>query len=107
MTPVRALKTTNRQWHTLPPEVSREIRGYRFAHPTARMINELRFTRLSEGEGGPNWPAMLRVETVSPNVSWLHTAFLQTHFYTGYAEEGDHHQIVSDRASGITLGHVR
>ena len=102
MIPVHSLQNSNRQWKRLPPEVTRQIRNWRFAHPTALMIKELRFTRLPE-QNPTGWgvyrPARLQVEVSGSRTRRYRIADF------GDAEY-DRYQIDSDNASRIVLGRV-
>ena len=74
MIPVRSLQNSNRQWKRLPPELTRQIRNWRFAHPTALMIKQLRFTRLPEQNrtgGGVYQAPRLRIEAMPQHCSFL------------------------------------
>ena len=118
-TPLTALKTTNRQWNTLSPDVTRQIRHFRPIHPTALLIKDLEFTRLPETDppGGVYRPARLLVASACANSSniirnldsaWPYDIFLDSSRQYTLSDFGDseydRYQIDSDRASGIRLG---
>ena len=122
MTPVLALKATNRQWHNhLPSEVSKEIGRFRFSHPTAPLIKDLLVTHSPEHDAyGVYMPARLQVEVseISEVNSWFliprrplrGAAYHVRERHYALSDFGDatydRYQIDSDNASGIVLGRV-
>ena len=118
-TPLTALKTTNRQWNKLPPDVTRQIRNFRPIHPTALLIKDLEFRYFPEDR--PPWlvPNCLQVTPACANSSknirildsaWPYDIFLDSSRQYTLSDFGDseydRYQIDSDRASGIRLGRV-
>ena len=127
-TPLTALKTTNRQWHELSPDVTRQIRNFRPIHPTALLIKDLEFRYFPEDR--PPWLVPNRLQVTSACalfIRMLHKAWpydiqwrgrferemrndivlddcrqytLEDFNYSDY----DIYQISSDLASGIRLG---
>ena len=112
-TPLTALKTTNRKWNTLSPDVTRQIRNFRPIHPTALLIKDLEFTCFPEAEPFVNWPARLVVTSAGasfrrclrpdPRLTW---GDLRRHYtLSDFGDyKYDRYQIDSDWASGIRLG---
>ena len=119
-TPLTALKTTNRQWNKLPPDVTRQIRKFRPIHPTALLVKDLEFTRIPEENppGGIYWPARLLVASPGANFSEFRRSLLNdprrtwdaSHRHYTLSDFGDaeydRYQIGSDWESGIRLGRV-
>ena len=121
MSDLCALQTSNRQWKRLPPELTRQIRKWRFAHPTALMVKQLRFTRLPEQNrtgGGVYDRACLWIEAMPQHSSFLQLVGFENnvrevrvqdrrYFMDDFGGAGyDRYQIDSDRKSGIMLGRV-
>ena len=124
-----ALKAASRQWNRLSPEVQRMINMRTlFAHRTAPLIKDLKFTRLPEADNGAYRPARLQVGAAPHALCLQHrlrfkpTARFLQHLTSTQPNrmvsthcrhydlpdfgdaEYDRYQIESDHASGITLG---
>ena len=113
-TPLTALKTTNRKWSTLSPDVTRQIRNFRPIHPTARLIKDIEFARFPEGDPhGAYHPSRLQFTSAGALLcrrllpGHRHTVLVRRRHYTlsDFGDsEYDRYQIDSDRANGIRLG---
>ena len=123
---VRALMCTNRKWSKLSPDTARQIRRWKFIHPTAVLIKELTFEyHMQEdidaaglGAYEPGVVPHLCVETCGSDMFIIgHRRVAITREYPlikfAYDDRdphgwicGDLAQIRSDQRSGIRLGNV-